>query len=76
MGRMFLTVLGMVAEMELGLSVIGNALASTLRRRRGSTRAARLFSTAAESSPYAKKGLGAMAIARAVGCQRGNVYRR
>jgi hypothetical protein len=34
MGRMVLTVLGMVAEMGLALSVIGSALASTPQTRR------------------------------------------
>ena len=40
MGRMVLTVLGTVAEMELGF--IGNARASKLRKQRAFTRAATL----------------------------------
>ena len=54
-GRMVLTVLGMVAEMELGSSAIGNVPASTPQRRRGFTRAARPLSTAHASYRCARK---------------------
>jgi hypothetical protein len=42
MGRMVLTVLGTVAEMELGLSVIDSAPALTPRKRRAFARAVTL----------------------------------
>jgi hypothetical protein len=56
MGRMVLTVLGMIAEMELASSAIGNARALTPRKRTGFTRAALSLSTAHALSPCARKG--------------------
>ena len=76
MGRMVLTLLGMVAEMELGSasSVIGNALASMPQSKGVVTRAARPPSIARVVA-CAQGRNGRSEIARAVGCRRGNLYK-
>ena len=75
MGRMVVTVLGMVAEMELGF---------LKERQRAGIRAAKAKGVYKGRPPtfdrakiveLRKQGLGAAAIAEAVGCKRGNVYK-
>src|SRR5271165_6046888 len=75
MGRMVLTVLGMVAEMELGF---------IRDRQRAGIEAAKAKGVYKGRPPSfdheriiepRKAGTGATAIARAVGCKRGNVYK-
>ena len=50
--------------------MIGNARASTPRKRRGFTKADRTRIVSLR-----KEGMGATEIANAVGCKRGNVYK-
>jgi DNA invertase Pin-like site-specific DNA recombinase len=75
MGRMVLTVLGMVAEMELGFirdrqrAGIEAAKANDVYKGRPIT-----FDHG-KIVALRKEGLGATEIARAVGCKRGNVYK-
>jgi DNA invertase Pin-like site-specific DNA recombinase len=75
MGRMVLTVLGMVAEMELGFirdrqrAGIDAAKAKGVYKGRPAT-----FDRARLVAPR-KEGMGATEIAKAVGCKRGNVYK-
>jgi DNA invertase Pin-like site-specific DNA recombinase len=72
MGRMVLAVLGMVAEMELGF---------IRDRQRGGIDAAKakgvrpITFDRARIVSLRKEGMGATEIAKAVGCQRGNVYK-
>ena len=75
MGRMVLTVLGMVAEMELGFirdrqrAVIEAAKAKGVYKGRPPT-----FDRA-RIDALREEGMGATEIAMAVGCKRGNVYK-
>jgi DNA invertase Pin-like site-specific DNA recombinase len=75
MGRMVLTVLGMVAEMELGIirhrqcAGIDAAKAKSLYKGRPVT-----FDRA-RIVALRKEGMGATEIARAVGRKRGNLYK-
>jgi DNA invertase Pin-like site-specific DNA recombinase len=75
MGRMVLTVLGMVAEMELGFirdrqrAGIDAAKLKGIYKGRPAT-----FDRACIVS-LRKEGMGATEIAEAVGCKRGNVYK-
>jgi DNA invertase Pin-like site-specific DNA recombinase len=75
MGRTVLTVLGMVAEMELGFirdrqrAGIDAAKAKSVYKGRPVT-----FDRA-RIVDLRKEGMGATEIAKAVGCQRGNVYK-
>jgi DNA invertase Pin-like site-specific DNA recombinase len=75
MGRMVLTVLGMVAEMERGFirdrqrARIDAAKAKGVYKDRPAT-----FGRA-RMVALRKEGMGATEIARAVGCKRGNVYK-
>jgi DNA invertase Pin-like site-specific DNA recombinase len=75
MGRMVLTVLGMVAEMELGFirdrqrAGIDAAKAKGVYKGRPVT-----FDRARIVSPR-EEGMGVTEIAKAVGCKRGNVYK-
>ena len=75
MGRMVLTVLGMVAEMELGFirdrqrAGIDAAKAKGVYKGRPVT-----FDRSRIVSPR-KQGMGATEIAKAVGCKRGNIYK-
>ena len=75
MGRMVLTVLGMVAEMELSFlkdrqrAGIEAAKAKVIYKGRPPT-----FDRA-KILELRKQGMGATAIAEAVGCKRGNVYK-
>jgi DNA invertase Pin-like site-specific DNA recombinase len=75
MGRMGLTVLGMVAEMELAFirdrqrAGIDAAKAKGIYKGRPAT-----FDRACIVS-LRKEGMGATEIAKAVGCKRGNVYK-
>jgi DNA invertase Pin-like site-specific DNA recombinase len=74
MGRMVLTVLGMVAEIELGFirdrqrAGIDAAKAKGIYKGRPVTSTARIVA-------LRKEGMGATEIASAVGCKRGNVYK-
>jgi DNA invertase Pin-like site-specific DNA recombinase len=74
MGRMVVTVLGMVAEMELALSVTGNAQVSTPQRRRAVYKSRPATFDRVRIVALREEGMGATEIARAVGCKRGNVY--
>ena len=75
MGRMVLTVLGMVAEMEFGFirdrqrAGIDTAKAKAIYKGRPAT-----FDRARIVS-LRKEGMGATEIAKAVGCKWGNVYK-
>ena len=74
-GRMVLTVLGMIAEMELGFirdrqrAGIDAAKAKGVYKGRPVT-----FDRSRIVSPR-KQGMGATEIAKAVGCKRGNIYK-
>jgi DNA invertase Pin-like site-specific DNA recombinase len=75
MGRMVLTVLGMVAEMELGF------IRDRQRARIDAAKAKGIYKGRPASFDRArivslrKEGMGATDIANAVGCKRGNVYK-
>ena len=75
MGRMVLTVLGMVAEMELGFIRDRQRAGIDAAKAKGIYKVAQSLSTARASCRCARQGMGATEIAEAVGCKRGNVYK-
>jgi DNA invertase Pin-like site-specific DNA recombinase len=74
MGRMVLTVLGMVAETELGFIRDRQRAGIDAAKAKGFTRVVPLLSTARASCHCAMKRW-APEIAKAAGCKRGNVYK-
>ena len=75
MGRMVLTVLGMVAEMELGFIRDRQRAGIEAARAKGVYKGRPITFDHAKIVALRKGGLGATEIARAVGCKRGNVYK-
>jgi DNA invertase Pin-like site-specific DNA recombinase len=75
MGRMVLTVLGMVAEMELGFIRDRQRAGIDAAKAKGIYKVAQSLSTARALCRCARQGMGATEIAEAVGCKRGNVYK-
>ena len=55
--------------------MIGNARASTPRKRRGFTRAGPVTFDRARIVSLRQQGMGTTEIAKEVGCKRGNVYK-
>ena len=75
MGRMVLTVLGMVAEMELGFIRDRQRAGIEAAKAKGIYKGRPVTFDHAKIVALRKDGLGATEIARAVGCKRGNVYK-
>ena len=75
MGRMVLTVLGMVAEMELGFIRDRQRAGIEAAKAKGIYKGRPVTFDRAKIVALRKEGLGATEIARAVGCKRGNVYK-
>jgi DNA invertase Pin-like site-specific DNA recombinase len=75
MGRMVLTVLGMVAEMELGFIRDRQRAGIDAAKAKGVYKGRPATFDRARIIALRKEGMGATAIARAVGCKRGNVYK-
>ena len=75
MGRMVLTVLGMVAEMELGFIRDRQRAGIDAAKVRGVYKGRPATFDRARIVALRKEGMGATEIARAVGCKRGNVYK-
>jgi DNA invertase Pin-like site-specific DNA recombinase len=75
MGRMVLTVLGMVAEMELGFIRDRQRTGIEAAKAKGVYKGRPPTFDHAKIVALRKDGLGATEIARAVGCKRGNVYK-
>jgi DNA invertase Pin-like site-specific DNA recombinase len=75
MGRMVLTVLGMVAEMELGFIRDRQRAGIEAAKAKGVYKGRLPTFDRAQIVNLRKEGMGATAIARAVGCKRGNVYK-
>ena len=74
-GRMVLTVLGMVAEMELGFIRDRQRAGIEAAKAKGVYKGRPITFNHAKIVALRKEGLGATEIARAVGCKRGNVYK-
>ena len=75
MGRMVLTVLGMVAEMELGFIRDRQRAGIEAAKAKGIYKGRPATFDRARSVSLRKEGMGATEIAKAVGCKRGNVYK-
>ena len=75
MGKMVLTVLGMVAEMELSFIKDRQRAGIEAAKARGVYKGRPVTFDHAKIVALRKDGLGATEIARAVGCKRGNVYK-
>jgi DNA invertase Pin-like site-specific DNA recombinase len=75
MGRMVLTVLGMVAEMELGFIRDRQRAGIDAAKANGIYKGRPVTFDRARIVSLRKEGMGATEIARAVGCKRGNVYK-
>jgi DNA invertase Pin-like site-specific DNA recombinase len=75
MGRMVLTVLGMVAEMELSFIKDRQRAGIEAAKAKGVYKGRPPTFDRAKILELRKQGLGATAIAKAVGCKRGNVYK-
>ena len=75
MGRMVLTVLGMVAEMELGFIRDRQRAGIDAAKAKGVYKGRPATFDRARIVTLRKEGMGATEIARAVGCKRGNVYK-
>ena len=75
MGRIVLTVLGMVAEMELGFIRDRQRAGIEAAKAKGIYKGRPVTFDHAKIVALRKDGLGATEIARAVGCKRGNVYK-
>jgi DNA invertase Pin-like site-specific DNA recombinase len=75
MGRMVLTVLGMVAEMEVGFIRDRQRAGIEAAKERGIYKGRPVTFDHAKIVALRKDGLGATEIATAVGCKRGNVYK-
>ena len=75
MGRMVLTVLGMVAEMELSFLKDRQRAGIEAAKAKGIYKGRPPTFDRAKILELRKQGMGASAIAEAVGCKRGNVYK-
>ena len=75
MGRMILTVLGMVAEMELGFIRERQRTGIEAAKAKGVYKGRPVTFDHVKIVALRKEGMGATDIARAVGCKRGNVYK-
>jgi DNA invertase Pin-like site-specific DNA recombinase len=75
MGRMVLTVLGMVAEMELGFIRDRQRAGIDAARAKGVYKGRPVTFDRARIVALRKEGMGATEIAKAVGCKRGNIYK-
>jgi DNA invertase Pin-like site-specific DNA recombinase len=75
MGRMVLTVLGMVAEMELGFIRDRQRAGIDVAKAKGIYKGRPVTFDRARIVALRKEGMGATEIAKAVGCKRGNVYK-
>jgi DNA invertase Pin-like site-specific DNA recombinase len=75
MGRMVLTVLGMVAEMELGFIRDRQRVGIDAAKAKGIYKGRPPTFDRARIVSLRKEGKGATEIAKAVGCKRGNVYK-
>jgi DNA invertase Pin-like site-specific DNA recombinase len=75
MDRMVLTVLGMVAEMELGFIRDRQRAGIDAAKAKGVYKGRPVTFDRARIVALRKEGMGATEIARAVGCKRGNVYK-
>jgi DNA invertase Pin-like site-specific DNA recombinase len=75
MGRMVLTVLGMVAEMELGFIRDRQRAGIDAAKAKGIYKGRLATFDRARIVALRKEGMGATEIAKAVGCKRGNVYK-
>jgi DNA invertase Pin-like site-specific DNA recombinase len=75
MGRMVLTVLGMVAEMELGFIRDRQRAGIEAAKAKGVYKGRPVTFDRTRIVALRKEGMGATEIARAVGCKRGNVYK-
>jgi DNA invertase Pin-like site-specific DNA recombinase len=74
-GRMVLTVLGMVAEMELGFIRDRQRAGIDATKVKGIYKGSPVTFDRARIVALRKEGMGATEIADAVGCKRGNVYK-
>jgi DNA invertase Pin-like site-specific DNA recombinase len=74
-GRMILTVLGMVAEMELSFIRDRQRIGIEAAKAQGVYKGRPVTFDHGKIVALRKEGLGATEIARAVGCKRGNVYK-
>lgn len=74
-GRMVLTVLGMVAEMELGFIKERQRAGIDAAKAKGIYKGRPVTFDRARIVSLRKEGMGATEIAKAVGCKRGNVYK-
>jgi DNA invertase Pin-like site-specific DNA recombinase len=75
MGRMVLTVLGMVAEMELGFIRDRQRAGIDAAKAKGVYKGRPVTFDRARIVTLRKEGMGVSEIAKAVGCKRGNVYK-
>jgi DNA invertase Pin-like site-specific DNA recombinase len=75
MGRMVLTVLGMVAEMELGFIKERQRAGIDAAKAKGIYKGRPATFDRGRIVALRKEGMGATEIAMAVGCKRGNVYK-
>jgi DNA invertase Pin-like site-specific DNA recombinase len=75
MGRMVLTVLGMVAEMELGFIRDRQRAGIDAAKAKGICKGRPATFDRARIVALRNEGMGATEIAKAVGCKRGNVYK-
>ena len=75
MGRTVLTLLGMVAEMELGFIRDRQRAGIDAAKARGIYKGRPVTFDRARIVSLRKEGMGATEIAKAVGCKRGNVYK-
>jgi DNA invertase Pin-like site-specific DNA recombinase len=75
MGRMVVTVLGMVAEMELGFIRDRQRAGIEAAKANGVYKGRPVTFDHERIIALRKQGLGATEIAKAVGCKRGNVYK-
>src|SRR6516164_8879925 len=75
MGKMVLIVLGMVAEMELSFIKDRQRAGIEAAKAKGVYKGRPATFDHAKIVALRKQGLGAMEIARTVGCKRGNVYK-
>jgi DNA invertase Pin-like site-specific DNA recombinase len=75
MGKVILTVLGMVAEMELGFIKTRQREGIEAAKKRGVYKGRPVTLDHARIAALRKQGKGATEIARAIGCSRGAVYK-
>jgi DNA invertase Pin-like site-specific DNA recombinase len=75
MGCMVLTVLGMVAEMELGFIRDRQRAGIDAAKAKGVYKGRPVTFDRARIVALGKEGMGATEIAKAVGCKQGNVYK-